>query len=112
MRISDLSSDVCSSDLHEPVLGRSGRRSDDERRGAGGRGAERPAGNGEHRFQPPAPPTLSITTGRSEERRVGNACVSTCRYRWSTYSSTKKQRIYTKKHTNNMTTQNYRIMLI
>src|SRR3546814_13471549 len=25
------------------------------------------------------------TTGRSEERRVGNACVSTCRYRWLPY---------------------------
>src|SRR3546814_13231692 len=26
-----------------------------------------------------------IAAGRSEERRVGKACVSTCRYRWSTY---------------------------
>src|SRR3546814_7294565 len=25
--------------------------------------------------------------GRSDERRVGNACVSTCRPRWSTYHS-------------------------
>src|SRR3546814_18478140 len=25
------------------------------------------------------------TTGRSEERRVGKECVSTCRYRWSPY---------------------------
>src|SRR3546814_14856891 len=24
-------------------------------------------------------------TGRSEERRVGKECVSTCRYRWSPY---------------------------
>src|SRR3546814_15656106 len=29
---------------------------------------------------------------RSEERRVGKACVSTCRSRWSTYNSTKKKR--------------------
>src|SRR3546814_15384889 len=28
--------------------------------------------------------------GRSEERRVGKECVSTCRYRWSPYPSTKK----------------------
>src|SRR3546814_19338535 len=26
-----------------------------------------------------------LATGRSEERRVGKECVSTCRYRWSTY---------------------------
>src|SRR3546814_12495308 len=31
---------------------------------------------------------------RSEERRVGKECVSTCRARWSPYHSTKK-RIYT-----------------
>src|SRR3546814_15347091 len=34
---------------------------------------------------------------RSEERRVGKECVSTCRSRWSPYHSTKKtiiQRIY------------------
>src|SRR3546814_15780429 len=28
--------------------------------------------------------------GRSEERRVGKECVSTCRSRWSTYHYTKK----------------------
>src|SRR3546814_14416174 len=28
---------------------------------------------------------------RSEERRVGKECVSTCRYRWSQYHSKKKQ---------------------
>src|SRR3546814_4361736 len=74
MRISDWSSDVCSSDLieqesREDILARSfypnGRSilfaeqeiSDDHRR-------ERP---------------------RSEERRVGKECVSTCRSRWSPY---------------------------
>src|SRR3546814_17719177 len=30
-------------------------------------------------------------TGRSEERRVGKECVSTCRSRWSTYHSKKKK---------------------
>src|SRR3546814_17926912 len=29
---------------------------------------------------------------RSEERRVGKECVSTCRYRWSPYHSKKKTR--------------------
>src|SRR3546814_14605475 len=31
--------------------------------------------------------------GRSEERRVGKECVSTCRSRWSPYHSKKKQNI-------------------
>src|SRR3546814_17412212 len=30
--------------------------------------------------------------GRSEERRVGKACVSTCRSRWSPYHYTKKKK--------------------
>src|SRR3546814_17019914 len=39
---------------------------------------------------------ISVQTGaadeaRSEERRVGKECVSTCRVRWSTYHSKKKQ---------------------
>src|SRR3546814_11007844 len=32
---------------------------------------------------------VSVLPDRSEERRVGKACVSTCRSRWSTYNSTK-----------------------
>src|SRR3546814_15273006 len=31
---------------------------------------------------------------RSEERRVGKECVSTCRSRWSPYPSNKKHAIY------------------
>src|SRR3546814_15520210 len=31
---------------------------------------------------------------RSEERRVGKECVSTCRSRWSTYHSNKKNKRY------------------
>src|SRR3546814_16051389 len=34
---------------------------------------------------------FNLMGGRSEERRVGKECVSTCRYRWSTYNE-KKQR--------------------
>src|SRR3546814_7193413 len=70
MRISDWSSDVCSSDLPEdrPVFGR--------RRGLLGLQRQRAcqrAGHGRgHRRQV-----------RSEERRVGKECVSTCRSRWS-----------------------------
>src|SRR3546814_15611579 len=33
---------------------------------------------------------------RSEERRVGKECVSTCRYRWSPYHVKKKRRKQTK----------------
>src|SRR3546814_18612086 len=32
-----------------------------------------------------------IVMDRSEERRVGKECVSTCRYRWSRYNYKKKQ---------------------
>src|SRR3546814_12735991 len=37
---------------------------------------------GERRWKPPAPP---VRWQRSEERRVGKECVSTCRSRWSPY---------------------------
>src|SRR3546814_12850904 len=33
----------------------------------------------------PHPPSASRCLGRSEERRVGKECVSTCRFRWSPY---------------------------
>src|SRR3546814_2827341 len=72
MRISDWSSDVCSSDLGPVVLG-------DALPGVGhhGDGAECPdleeRKNAQHDLF------------RSEERRVGKECVSTCRSRWSQY---------------------------
>src|SRR3546814_20897050 len=34
-----------------------------------------------------------ISVNRSEERRVGKECVSTCRSRWSQYHSKKKENI-------------------
>src|SRR3546814_12908328 len=110
MRISDWSSDVCSSDLYDPH----------NRPGAGptpsrwsrpdyadmvdisliiaaahakrGRRtlARRPHFTRLADLGPPGPP---IFTGRrSEERRVGKECVSTCRSRWSPYSYKKKLR--------------------
>src|SRR3546814_11922942 len=39
----------------------------------------------------PAPRNPSGQGLRSEERRVGKECVSTCRYRWSPYHSKKKR---------------------
>src|SRR3546814_1613432 len=62
MRISDWSSDVCSSDLPR-----------------GGRGRAAPAGC------PGWSARRSRSSDRSEERRVGKECVSTCRSRWSPY---------------------------
>src|SRR3546814_7862323 len=79
MRISDWSSDVCSSDLDgaEPVDQR-------DTRPLG----VRPAGDGKIRGgRNPAETGLPLRrrVGRSEERRVGKECVSTCRSRWSPY---------------------------
>src|SRR3546814_7527707 len=69
MRISDWSSDVCSSDL-AGALGETGS-------AAGGLGDLESAGM-VARHCPPKK--------RSEERRVGKECVSTCRSRWSPYN--------------------------
>src|SRR3546814_5986963 len=66
MRISDWSSDVCSSDLGRARRCRCG--------------ATCTAGRG----WKPRPPA------RPEERRVGKECVSTCRSRWSPYHEKKK----------------------
>src|SRR3546814_15405840 len=103
MRISDWSSDVCSSDLlrrpcqiriaerrptHPPVS----------------LSPQTPAGVDQHLIpQPvlhPGPRAESVFFGNdppreerrtsSAERRVGKECVSTCRYRWSPYHEKKK----------------------
>src|SRR3546814_14209735 len=48
---------------------------------------------GEAFISGPVTDTLNIRlAGRSEERRVGKACVSTCRSRWAPYRIKKKQR--------------------
>src|SRR3546814_8981654 len=60
MRISDWSSDVCSSDLPVPKSTRATRSTAITWRN-------------------------SAADSRSEERRVGKECVSTCRSRWSPY---------------------------
>src|SRR3546814_8227186 len=99
MRISDWSSDVCSSDLRTPIkkprLMRlwkprlkkpwstlpppTAHRSPDHE----GQGSHhRRQGRHRHRSE--------RRRLRSEERRVGKECVSTCRSRWSPYNSKKK----------------------
>src|SRR3546814_1731134 len=81
MRISDWSSDVCSSDLHRRRRRGGPRRGRARNRGAGA-GAQRQAkhGNGAETAV-----IDHVSESRSEERRVGKECVSTCRSRWSPY---------------------------
>src|SRR3546814_4367773 len=88
MRISDWSSDVCSSDLLEWIdKGDGGETADTDRNGEidpiettlewGVRSlGKRVAVHAEGDLP---------TEARSEERRVGKECVSTCRSRWSPY---------------------------
>src|SRR3546814_8181580 len=78
MRISDWSSDVCSSDLHHVLLAAAD---------VGDR-LERVAQVAHrHAFlgQPAQHVGHPLRRDRSEERRVGKECVSTCRSRWSPY---------------------------
>src|SRR3546814_19973597 len=105
MRISDWSSDVCSSDLAAPYLLMGGDMTASfERPPSEAAGVQRA-----HRgicspvtTNPQA--TLFVLSGgtivlryswheRSEERRVGKECVSTCRSRWSPYHSKKQLKI-------------------
>src|SRR3546814_5721251 len=87
MRISDWSSDVCSSDLifeekahHFGVRRR--HRHPGRRYMAGSIVDIAPAAAGRR---------THMRFGRSEERRVGKECVSTCRSRWSPYHSKKNK---------------------
>src|SRR3546814_11944234 len=87
MRISDWSSDVCSSDL---CAGKDAARRADE---AG-------VGEGALHAQPSTPRARRVRTSRhalrtatrSAERRVGKECVRTCRSRWWLYHEKKKNR--------------------
>src|SRR3546814_18621135 len=97
MRISDWSSDVCSSDLIDDTapyllgrfrqgvcdLGQCPRRSEPD--------AGWEAGHAGDRLAQPMRGSHVAKAVRSEERRVGKECVSTCRSRWSPYHSKKKK---------------------
>src|SRR3546814_3313993 len=92
MRISDWSSDVCSSDLafgfaidlssrvHQMYLSAVKLNGRDLFPG----GAFGNDGNKGQAYQP-CEISFGHGRGRSEERRVGKECVSTCRSRWSPY---------------------------
>src|SRR3546814_16886487 len=101
MRISDWSSDVCSSDLwgrvhlHRlPLLRRERRARRMVPRHIGGRCVMTGSTFTLHRTEDPSGISgvgdVAWGIERSEERRVGKECVSTCRSRWSPYHSKKK----------------------
>src|SRR3546814_11210760 len=101
MRISDWSSDVCSSDLKDRFAGARHLRSALLRLAPGGRcvaimppsfAADGTAATGYAMVCETANPRVE----RSEERRVGKECVSTCRSRWTPQHSKKPP-----KHNNN-----------
>src|SRR3546814_13514618 len=95
MRISDWSSDVCSSDLEVGLASPLVVNADTPSvpppthltRRAGARHPLPPKKGGEGCLPTPAtsssPPRRSPAHRRSEERRVGKECVSTCISRWS-----------------------------
>src|SRR3546814_20544890 len=90
MRISDWSSDVCSSDLTACLWCRTGTMPkpttalSSQMRAGRSRLTRSSTGNCRRRG-----------FSRSEERRVGNECISTCRSRWSPYHSQNKQIVVT-----------------
>src|SRR3546814_20025953 len=97
MRISDWSSDVCSSDLRADFNAFSPKVGLLFEPSAGGqfyanysRSVEFP-GFIELGQVAAFVPLDAQRAWRSEERRVGKECVSTCRSRWSPYHSKKKQ---------------------
>src|SRR3546814_15207864 len=97
MRISDWSSDVCSSDLSFATTQRdkridSGPATLQSVPVAGGKPSDERAGEGDGRPPPPKEQPPRNLSGRSEERRVGTECVSTCRSRWSPYHKKKNNR--------------------
>src|SRR3546814_11772173 len=99
MRISDWSSDVCSSDLLIAI--------DDRRDVVAQISADHVAGRVDPdrqgaidlTQQPPVAEKIGmigdggkVERPRSEERRVGKECVSTCRSRWSPYHKKNKNK--------------------
>src|SRR3546814_15868061 len=82
MRISDWSSDVCSSDLRDVVVRVQQRRRRGLRR-------ELAVGLVHHHDR-----AAAQSCRRSAERRVGKECVSTCRSRWSPYHQTKNRKVH------------------
>src|SRR3546814_14804988 len=103
MRISDWSSDVCSSDLDDvdalaqrahltrlrhatvDLRGEEADAAGDGLHGAVDLQGELARRSEDQRLREATEGTLLTRLRRSEERRVGKECGSTCRSRWSTY---------------------------
>src|SRR3546814_7024934 len=89
MRISDWSSDVCSSDLINEIAQKAGFQI--YLSGTPMQNAPEEMWSYLHMFDPEMFPNVRdfqhrfTTWDRSEERRVGKECVSTCSSRWSPY---------------------------
>src|SRR3546814_18649337 len=97
MRISDWSADVCSSDLKksEILAWKAGEMKDADYRRKTAEAAEAKRevlAERERIEQERSHYANHLDVVRSEERRVGKECVSTCRSRWSPYHEKKKQR--------------------
>src|SRR3546814_12685771 len=99
MRISDWSSDVCSSDLRGQCIAALRRRGGAavdgsegsiEARAQAARRVPRHDGRSLRSRRDGHRPGVPRAEARSEERRVGKECVSTCRSRWSPYHLKKK----------------------
>src|SRR3546814_17980396 len=88
MRISDWSSDVCSSDLRFPGRVLAWQSSSEA---SGFPAAQIYAVVLAGQVPAEAHSAGSPVRDRSEERRVGKECVSTCRSRWSPYHSKKQE---------------------
>src|SRR3546814_12759759 len=110
MRISDWSSDVCSSDLDTNIAEVIGTVVLDD--GVGTTTHYYTISGGALTWTNNDGTTVPAVTPRSEERRVGKECVSTCRSRWSPYHYKQKHRqtqakyLYTQ-HLHNKTTINH-----
>src|SRR3546814_19367651 len=104
MRISDCSSDVCSSDLTRLSTRSS---------------VDLPAPFRPRMARRSPSPISKLTSSRSEVRRGGKECVSTCRSRWSTDHEknnyclqTNKSNIVKNNHSNNAQVHALQIILI
>src|SRR3546814_18212615 len=93
MRISDWSSDVCSSDLKGGNIWVQTNDAAKQLTSSGGDSMPSWSADGEW------------IVYRSEERRVGKECVSTCRSRWSPYHYKKKIRMQQTMTSKNITTR-------
>src|SRR3546814_1278861 len=94
MRISDWSSDVCSSDLRrqdDEAYAAELRAAEAEQQALVDQAAERDRLQAENEALRQQNVDYQNQLSRSEERRVGKECVSTCRARWSPDHSKKKK---------------------